>query len=331
MFAIATYLSDCLLYLFVAQVHLIDVVTTISRTRPRHRHTNSAQDPRRDDLDTSNGTPIPKLGNMKRPEVSDIVYARQWPKAKQNDPQNWLSHVQRNLVTEVRIEVQTFYGALDSLEAQYPGLNYTYEPHRRRLARFQWHRRLFRIFDELNLTSEEILSICVWEGTKSAKDKYEQETGRKIKDTTSDGIVYATRTTPVSVLHGNIDVRKSSTVTVGHINHDVHLSDVDQSEDELQASVGMQLNEQLMRGTEDELLQEGPLEEWLKYMNDREVDRDSMLHAIRAGHPPPTVYERRPDGTATFPRPDLSQNIVTVNGFTPAEAVLQSYESRVQA
>lgn len=230
---------------------------------------------------------------MKRPSIHDIVFKHQFPNPKQNEAQNFYAHVQRNLVPEVRVEVQTFYGALDSLEAQYPGLDYTYEPHRRRLSRFPWHRRLFRTFDQLRLTDDEILSICQWEGTKSAKDKYEQETNRIIRDTTADGVAPVQRSEPSAVIHCAIR-RQPSTETMAYLGAlDERLAEAEQSsdDDELQASVGAQLNDQLMAVEDGGSPNEGPLEEWLKYMHEREVDTDTVLQAIRAGHPPPTVLE----------------------------------------
>lgn len=230
---------------------------------------------------------------MKRPSIHDIVFKHQFPNPKQTEAQNFYAHVQRNLVPEVRVEVQTFYGALDSLEAQYPGLDYTYEPHRRRLGRFPWHRRLFRTFDQLRLTDDEILSICQWEGTKSAKDKYEQETNRVIRDTTADGVLNAPRSAPSAVVHRVIR-RQPSTETMAYLGAlDDRLDEAEQlsDDDDLEASVGAHLNDQLMAVEDGSSPNEGPLEEWLKYMHEREVDRDSVLQAIRAGHPPPTVLE----------------------------------------
>lgn len=230
---------------------------------------------------------------MKRPSIHDLVFRHQFPSPKQNEPQNFYAHVQRNLVPEVRVEVQTFYGALDSLEAQYPGLDYTHDPHRRRLGRFPWHRRLFRTFDQLRLTDDEVLSICQWEGTKSAKDKYEAETGRSIHDTTADDVAPPERSSPSAVVH-RVPRRQPSTETMAHVGGlDDHSIEEDQSEDDddIEVSVGVQLNDQLMAVEEGDSPSEGPLEEWLKYMHERDVNRDSVLQAIRAGHPPPTVLE----------------------------------------
>lgn len=282
---------------------------------------------------------------MKRPNVHDIVFSRQFPKPKQTEPQNFFAHVQRHLVPEVRIEVQTFYGALDTLEAQYPGLDYTYEPHRKRLSRFQWHRRLFRTFDELRLTKSEILSICQWEGTKSAKDKYEAETGRIILDTTLDGVAAAPKDSPKAVIHWRPQ-RQPSTETMAHVGAmDQELPEAEQSDDEdCEVSVGAHLNDQLMAVAEGDCPADGPLEEWLKYMTERESDRDSMLQAIRAGHPPPTVLENIRASAAVGSSEAIasSSNAIPpyrsiasssqVQAYGPTnEEVLATLERRVQA
>ena len=233
---------------------------------------------------------------MKRPSVHDIVFRHHFPNPKSNEAQNFYTHVQRNLVPEVRVEVQTFYGALDSLEAQYPGLDYSYGPHRKRLDRFPWHKKLFEVFNELQLTRDEILSICQWEGTKSAKDKYEAETGRVIKDTTMDGVAVCPQSEPNAVVHRIVAPEPQVMETASMLDtsrQGMTTNEVtDDEHDELDASVGAQLNDQLMSVEDGDSPNEGsPLEEWLKYMNDREVDRDSILQAIRAGQPLPTLRE----------------------------------------
>lgn len=125
---------------------------------------------------------------MRRPSISQIVYDATFPRPKPTDPTSFASHVTRNLVPEVRIETQTFYGSLDTIEAQYPGLDYSNSVHRMRLGRFPWHRKLFKTMDELGLTSAEIDSICRWEGTKSARENYEKEEGIVVRDTTGTEI-----------------------------------------------------------------------------------------------------------------------------------------------
>ena len=128
---------------------------------------------------------------MKKPSIPEIIYQKTFPKPKQGDPVSFYAHVQRYIVAEVRVEVQNFYGALDTLEAQYPGLDYSFLPRRRLLSRYPWHRRLFRVFDELGLTGDEILNLSQWEGTRAAKERYEREAGVHVSTTTADDVVAA--------------------------------------------------------------------------------------------------------------------------------------------
>ncbi|KAK5192513.1 hypothetical protein LTR96_007141 [Exophiala xenobiotica] len=130
---------------------------------------------------------------MRKPSIPDLVYQRTFPKPKQGDPGSFYAHIHRYIVSEIRIEVQTYFGTIDTLEAQYPGLDYTYPPHRHRLSRHAWHRRLFRVFDELGLTNDEILSLCQWEGTRAAKERYECEAQTEVKTTIGADIPAAPR------------------------------------------------------------------------------------------------------------------------------------------
>ncbi|RKF59328.1 hypothetical protein OnM2_060051 [Erysiphe neolycopersici] len=125
---------------------------------------------------------------MKRPAIDQLVYDYMFPKPKSTDPPNFQGLLQRQLVPEVRLETQAFYGHLKSQEAKYPGLDYSYQPHRARLSRYPWHRRLFRAFDNLGLTKSEIAGLTKWEGTRWAKERFEREQGIIIRDTTADGI-----------------------------------------------------------------------------------------------------------------------------------------------
>lgn len=111
-----------------------------------------------------------------------------FPKPRTTDPQSFQGLLQRHLVPEVRLETQAFYGHLLSQEAKYPGLDYSYPPHRIRLSRYPWHRRLFRAFDNLGLTKYEIAALTKWEGTRWAKERFEREQGIFIRDTTADCI-----------------------------------------------------------------------------------------------------------------------------------------------
>lgn len=120
--------------------------------------------------------------------IAHAVYNHLFPHPSPSDPPSFAAHLARNLVPEVRIEVATYYGDLNSVEARYPGLNYCHAPHRMRLGRFKHHRRLFEAFDELDLTYQEIQDFCCWEGSRWARLKYEEDQGEKVIDTTGDEI-----------------------------------------------------------------------------------------------------------------------------------------------
>ncbi|KAI6850983.1 hypothetical protein KC364_g13965 [Hortaea werneckii] len=120
--------------------------------------------------------------------IAHLLYNYLFPRPTPTDPPSFAAHLARNLVPEVRIEVSTFYGDLNSVEARYPGLNYCYPPHRMRLGRFKHHRRLFDAFDSLALTYNEIQDFCCWEGTKWARERYEKDEGISVLDTTGDDI-----------------------------------------------------------------------------------------------------------------------------------------------
>lgn len=125
---------------------------------------------------------------MHRQSIPNLVYRHLYPSPRSTDPTCFAVHLTRNLIPEVRAETSTFYGTLDSIEARYPGLDYTHQPHRMRLGRFMYHRRLFRAFDELGLTRDEILGLCRWEGTRWARESYEKQEGVAVRDTTGEEI-----------------------------------------------------------------------------------------------------------------------------------------------
>ncbi|WYZ44214.1 hypothetical protein EsH8_VII_000650 [Colletotrichum jinshuiense] len=124
---------------------------------------------------------------MKGRPIDQLVYEHMFPKPRASDPQNFHALLQRSLILEVRQEVHSFYGHLDTQEAKYPGLDYCNSIHRIRLSRWTWHRRLFRAFDNLRLTPNEIAALTKWEGTRWAKERYEKEQGITIRDTAADG------------------------------------------------------------------------------------------------------------------------------------------------
>jgi hypothetical protein len=236
---------------------------------------------------------------MHKPSVSSLIYKTLFPRPRQGDPTTFSAHINRNLVPEVRVETANFYGALDCIEAQYPGLDYSHTPHRRRLSRFPWHKKLFRAFDELCLTRNEILSLCQWEGTKSAKDKYERDVGRLIRDTTMDGVAPAVASRrPVALVNPYLrDWRAAARLTVANqpLVEDGLEGEADPNSggiDVLTASNDNNLNMHLRsaavartRGGTGVGLDE-QWEQWLKEAMERNgLGVDGMLEAIRQGRP----------------------------------------------
>lgn len=81
---------------------------------------------------------------MHKPLLAPVIYGRLYPIPKSTDPPNFQVHISKQLVPEVRAETARFYGHIDCIEAQYPGLDYALAAHRLRLSRFPYHRRLFQ-------------------------------------------------------------------------------------------------------------------------------------------------------------------------------------------
>ncbi|RMJ22653.1 hypothetical protein PHISP_06484 [Aspergillus sp. HF37] len=152
---------------------------------------------------------------MHKPSLKELVYNALIPHPGPTDPMSFNDIVTRHLAREVRCEVKLFYGSVGGgLEAQYPGLDYTHAPHRMRLGRFHWHSGLFKAFDALGLTNTEISSICTWDGTKAVRERYEKESGVKVRDTTAEHIKRAPRVTPSVELHFLPDDNGKYTVPV---------------------------------------------------------------------------------------------------------------------
>lgn len=192
--------------------------------------------------------------------MAETVYKHLFPYPRANDPQTFSHHLQRHLVNEVRLEVTHFYGEITTVEAKYPGLDYTYAPHRKRLAQFPHHARLFRAFDELGLTSSEIVGLCRWEGTLWARERYERDEGIKVVDTTGDDIAKA-----------DDPPRRTREIHV-RTDFDVEIDgddDGDDDDDDAFESVGDELNQRLRRAAAArERGQDTPMdpawEAWLK-------------------------------------------------------------------
>ncbi|KAJ5679125.1 hypothetical protein N7462_007369 [Penicillium macrosclerotiorum] len=242
---------------------------------------------------------------MRKPSLAQLVYNAAFPRPRSNDPGTFAAHITRNLVPEVRIETNAFYGPLDSIEAQYPGLDYAYGPHRMRLSRFTWHRRLFRVFDELGLTADEIAELCCWEGTKSARQRYEADEGTTVLDTTGDSIRPATPTPhPMVVIHrddfcgpeedrdlrletGSDDTVRASDSRSSSVLSDYRIAEFDDeySDDEME-SCGVALNYRLLaamaaRNQGADVPLDEDYEQWLKEAGER-GGYGEMVHAIRA-------------------------------------------------
>ncbi|KAJ5183386.1 hypothetical protein N7492_001002 [Penicillium capsulatum] len=244
---------------------------------------------------------------MRKPSLAEIVYTTTFPRPTASDPGSFAAHITRHLVPEVRVETNTFYGPLDCIEAQYPGLDYSFAPHRQRLSRFPWHRRLFRVFDKLHLTEEEISGLCCWEGTKSARQRYEAEEGVSVQDTTGDAIPRATLfPTPTVAIHYDFggpeddqdqlhETRSDDTVRASHSRSSSAFSDYrgtgfdeDLSDEEVE-SCGVELNHRLLaamaaRDQGADVPLDEDWEQWMKEAGECGGYGD-MVHAIRSSQP----------------------------------------------
>lgn len=185
---------------------------------------------------------------MKGRPIDQLVYERMFPSPKPTDPRNFQELLQCQIVPEVRHETQAFYGSLCSQEAKYPGLDYAYRPHRNRLARYTWHRRLFRAFDDLRLTPNEIATLTKWEGTRSAKERFEKEQGVIIRDTTADEIedwVEPELRVASSTHAQRVDAEEMEDILEGNERENEADADMDDDSDAEIHSVGDALNARL--------------------------------------------------------------------------------------
>lgn len=249
---------------------------------------------------------------MRKPSISQVVYNALFPRQRGTDPGSFVAHITRHLVPEVRFEVNMFYGPVDCIEAQYPGLDYSYGPHRMRLGRFPWHRRLFRVFDELGLTEQEIMELCCWEGTKSARQRYEAEEGIIVQDTTGDSIPIAyPGPIPRSLVHSGAtwsgvsrrDDQSEDTVRASDSRPPSELTNYppgefeleDEYSDEEMESCGLALNNRLLaamaaRDQGADVPLDEDWEQWLKEAGERGGYAE-VVHAIRSNQPLSLVPE----------------------------------------
>jgi hypothetical protein len=240
--------------------------------------------------------------------ISVLVYNALFPTPSPTDPTSFSAHLSKNLVGEVRIETATFYGSLDTIEARYPGLNYAYTPHRKRLGRFPYHKKLFDAFDRLGLTESEIQGFCRWEGTLWARERYERDEGVKVKDTTGIeiGEWVDRRGYRQSARGKGINVKTDIEVEIEEVRvsaqvpdsdtrpvQDTEMRDEDENEDEEEESdeedesVGFELNQRLLHAAA--MREQGanvPMDpEWEQYLKEAqergELNIDATREALR--------------------------------------------------
>ncbi|KAF2791743.1 hypothetical protein K505DRAFT_363551 [Melanomma pulvis-pyrius CBS 109.77] len=239
--------------------------------------------------------------------ISVLVYASLFPTPSPTDPPSFSAHLSKNLVGEVRIETATFYGSLDTIEARYPGLNYAYAPHRKRLGRFPYHKKLFEAFDRLGLTESEIQGFCRWEGTLWARERYERDEGVKVRDTTGVeiGEWIDRRRLRQSARSKGINVKTDIEVEIEEVSMSAHAPESravdtemrddddddeeedDDTSDEETGSVGYELNQRLLRAAA--LREQGaivPMDpEWEQYLKEAqergELNIDATREALR--------------------------------------------------
>ncbi|KAF1829354.1 hypothetical protein BDW02DRAFT_168946 [Decorospora gaudefroyi] len=247
--------------------------------------------------------------------ISVLVYNTLFPTPSPTDPPSFSAHLSKNLVGEVRIETANFYGSLDTIEARYPGLNYAFAPHRKRLGRFPHHRRLFDAFDALGLTEAEIQGFCRWEGTLWARERYERDEGVRVVDTTGVEICawVDRRRRGGSRARAGINVKTHIEVEIEEVSRrglsdgDAEMRDQDQSdedededeeededddddeEQELGSSVGFELNARLLHAAalRDSGVGNVPMDpEWEQYLKEAsergELNIDATREALRS-------------------------------------------------
>ena len=137
------------------------------------------------------------------------------------------------------------------------------------------------------MTSAEIDTLCRWEGTKYARQKYERDNDTKIRDTTWDEVeqLEQRRATAVRTqLRGGADGEarndRAGLNGASLTNEEDEMEDSDEeafeeeSEDELQQSIGVDLNRRLLAATEarargEEVVMDEDWEQWLKEAAER--------------------------------------------------------------
>ncbi|KAL8774031.1 MAG: hypothetical protein Q9209_001139 [Squamulea sp. 1 TL-2023] len=216
---------------------------------------------------------------MHKPLLAPIIYGRLYPIPKPTDPPNFQVHISKQLVPEVRAETARFYGHIDCIEAQYPGLDYALAAHRLRLSRFPYHRRLFQAFEQLRFTNAEIQTLCKWEGTRWARERYEKDTGSRVRDTTWEGMAEARSETPTV----------TRTELRGGYNHSpvAHGS----RQQELDSGMAADAMEDLVRNVQDEEEDEVEEDEGEEEAEDEGEEEDDSDEEVDDAEPEPEESE----------------------------------------
>ena len=230
---------------------------------------------------------------MKKPEVWKLVLGRLLPAKSDFSRDDWRTYIHRYLLPEIQAETLRFYGETTSPEALHPGLDYANAGHRARLLVFPRHNQLFGVFDRLRLTDGEIQALCKWEGTLLAKEHYERQHKMEIKDTTWDGIQAYNKQTPSAYsMPRRLSQRggqfTSKTACELGSDDEAAMDDeemenseeegeepIEGSEDELQRSYGVEVNQLLTDGN-----MEADWEQWMK----EAIERGEMPEILDPSH-----------------------------------------------
>ncbi|MCJ1448648.1 MAG: hypothetical protein MMC23_009165 [Stictis urceolatum] len=222
---------------------------------------------------------------MHQPALQPLIYRRLFPRPQPTDPTDFTQFVAKCIIPEVRQETHRFYGPEDTLECNYPGLDYASKAHRTRLRSYPWHRRLFRVFDELRLSEGEVHQICKWEGTRYSKERFEREHKTQIRDTTWDGVksygkpFLGVQSVGAPMVESPSRLRPSR--TRGEQNFSVlsdeagftnEMSETD--DDVLRSSVGTELHRRLLAATAarargEPAILDNEWEQWMKDVTER--------------------------------------------------------------
>ncbi|OAL47236.1 hypothetical protein IQ07DRAFT_515794 [Pyrenochaeta sp. DS3sAY3a] len=230
--------------------------------------------------------------------ISVLVYNTLFPTPAPSDPPSFSAHLSKNLVGEVRIETANFYGSLDTIEARYPGLNYAFGPHRKRLGRFPHHKKLFEAFDRLGLTESEIQGFCRWEGTLWARERYERDEGVKVVDTTGVEIGHwidrrhlLSQSRSSNAINVKTDIEVEIEQDDEGASSSEHDSDDIEEEDDAQvsSSVGFSLNARLLDAAAQREYAADPASassipmdaEWEQYLKDAQERGDLHIDVSR--------------------------------------------------